>query len=102
MSGYRELKAQADELMKRAEEAKLAELEAVLQEVRARIAEYGLTPKQLFGRLRNAGSPAKPVSAIPPKYRDPSTGATWTGRGREPAWIRGKRRERFLIERQDA
>ncbi|WP_157047486.1 H-NS family nucleoid-associated regulatory protein, partial [Burkholderia mallei] len=26
------------------------------------------------------------------------TGATWSGRGREPGWIKGKKRERFLIQ----
>ncbi|MEK7913537.1 H-NS histone family protein [Burkholderia contaminans] len=94
MSGYRELKAQADELMRRAEEARQAELETVLQEVRARVAEYGLTPRQVFGR---DGSRSRRSAATAPKYRDPNTGSTWSGRGREPAWIKGKRRERFLI-----
>ncbi|MGE8454289.1 MAG: H-NS family nucleoid-associated regulatory protein [Pseudomonadales bacterium] len=32
-----------------------------------------------------------------PKYRDPATGATWTGRGKPPNWINGKVRESFLI-----
>jgi len=101
MSGYRELKAQADELMKRAEDARQAELETVLQEVRTRVAEYGLTPRQIFGRQGSAGRAARKTPAVAPKYRDPNTGATWSGRGREPAWIKGKRRERFLIERQE-
>ena len=37
-----------------------------------------------------AGSTAaRPASkrVIPPKYRDPNTGATWTGRGKAPRWI---------------
>nr|WP_175924635.1 H-NS family nucleoid-associated regulatory protein [Burkholderia latens] len=33
------------------------------------------------------------------KYRDPVTGATWTDRGRPPAWIRGRNRAAFVIER---
>lgn len=59
MSGYRELKAQADELMKRVEEARLAELEVVIQEVRNRIAEYGLTASQIFGRPGGPGKGAR-------------------------------------------
>lgn len=36
---------------------------------------------------------------VAPKYADPKTGATWTGRGRAPAWIRDvKDRSKFLIE----
>jgi DNA-binding protein H-NS len=34
---------------------------------------------------------------VPAKYRDPATGATWTGRGKEPAWIRGLDKKAFLI-----
>ncbi|RQQ44615.1 H-NS histone family protein [Burkholderia stagnalis] len=99
MTTYQELKAKAEALARQAEEARLAELENVIQEVRARVAEYGLTPEQIFGRRRGIGKAriAK-SSAVEPKYRDPKTGATWSGRGREPQWIKGKRRERFLIE----
>ncbi|CAB3760214.1 H-NS histone [Burkholderia sp. MSh2] len=99
MSGYRELKAQADALMKRVEEARLAELENVIQEVRNRVAEYGLTASQIFGRSAGAGTRRGRKAAAAPRYRDPKTGATWNGRGREPGWIKGGRRERFLIER---
>ncbi|MFW2275964.1 H-NS family nucleoid-associated regulatory protein [Burkholderia orbicola] len=35
---------------------------------------------------------------IVPKYRDPKTGRTWSGRGRAPGWIAGKDRELYLIE----
>lgn len=31
------------------------------------------------------------------KYRDPATGATWTGRGKPPNWIVGKDRTPFQI-----
>lgn len=34
---------------------------------------------------------------LPPKYRNRATGKTWTGRGREPAWIKGKSREEFRV-----
>jgi DNA-binding protein H-NS len=34
----------------------------------------------------------------PPKYRDPKTGASWSGRGPAPAWIKNvKNRSKFLI-----
>jgi DNA-binding protein H-NS len=28
---------------------------------------------------------------------DPYSGKTWTGRGKPPAWIAGRNREKFLI-----
>lgn len=35
----------------------------------------------------------------PAKYRDPKSGATWSGRGRAPAWMaNAKDRTKFLIE----
>jgi DNA-binding protein H-NS len=31
------------------------------------------------------------------KYWNPVTGVTWSGRGKEPSWIRGKDRKKFLL-----
>ncbi|POR45096.1 DNA-binding protein H-NS [Paraburkholderia eburnea] len=43
------------------------------------------------------------VHHIAPKYADPKTGATWTGRGRAPLWIRDvKDRSKFLIDGANA
>ncbi len=54
--------------------------------------EFGFTAQQVF--------PWKPVvTKVASKYLDEKTGATWTGRGKPPAWIAGKNREDFLIER---
>ena len=33
-----------------------------------------------------------------PKFRDPQSGATWSGRGREPAWLKGKNRQDFAVK----
>ncbi|QFS37633.1 H-NS histone family protein [Burkholderia cepacia] len=95
MATYRELKAQAEALAEKAEAARLAEFQAVLDDVRAKVAEYGITEKDIFGRQR-ARSAQVSSSA---KYRDPKSGATWSGRGRAPAWIKdAKNRDRFLIQ----
>ncbi|ANB76705.1 nucleoid-structuring protein H-NS [Paraburkholderia phytofirmans OLGA172] len=46
-----------------------------------------------------AGSKGQPKGAQPPKYLDPKTGATWSGRGPAPAWLATvKDRTRFLID----
>ncbi|KVQ42511.1 H-NS histone [Burkholderia cepacia] len=96
MATYLELKAQADALAQQAEEARLAELDSVITTMREQIAEYGITPDQLFGRRRAAAPRAR--APIAPKYRDPKTGATWSGRGKAPQWIaNAKNRNRFLI-----
>jgi DNA-binding protein H-NS len=44
-------------------------------------------------------SKGQPKGAQPPKYLDPKSGATWSGRGPAPAWLATvKDRTRFLIE----
>ncbi|MBM5584969.1 H-NS family nucleoid-associated regulatory protein [Burkholderia pseudomallei] len=97
MATYLELKAQAEALAQQAEEARLAELESIITTMREQIAEYGITAEQLFGGRRAPSRSTRAPSA--PKYRDPKTGATWTGRGRAPQWIaQAKNRARFLIE----
>jgi DNA-binding protein H-NS len=58
---------------------------------RALIQEHGLTAADVYPPAKSKGS----VGA--PKYRDPATGATWTGRGKPPNWINGKDRAPFLI-----
>ncbi|MCA8023675.1 H-NS histone family protein [Burkholderia metallica] len=97
MATYLELKAQAEALAQQAEEARLAELDSIITTMREQITEYGITPEQLFGRRRAVATNTR--APIAPKYRDPKTGATWSGRGKAPQWIAGaKNRDRFLIE----
>lgn len=43
-------------------------------------AGFDLTPSQLFDRL----FPAEPT---PPKYFDPASGKSWSGRGVVPKWL---------------
>lgn len=65
--------------------------------VEARAREMGFTLAELTGGLEKATPPR------PPKYRHPENSAlTWSGRGRQPGWIReavaaGKPLEDFLI-----
>ncbi|EDT37872.1 H-NS family nucleoid-associated regulatory protein [Burkholderia ambifaria] len=98
MATYRELKVQMEALAEKAEAARVAEFQAVVDDIRAKVVEYGITEKDIFGarRGRSALQSRAPVEA---KYRDPKTGATWSGRGRAPAWIKeAKNRDRFLIQ----
>ncbi len=73
-----------------------AEFPTVLDDIRARVAEYGFTEQEIFGRRR--GSSPIPESVSPAKYRDPLSGATWSGRERAPNWIKdAKNHDRFLV-----
>ncbi|MDB0543316.1 H-NS histone family protein [Ralstonia solanacearum] len=95
MAKYQDLLAQKAALEEQIEVARQAELQAVIQQVRQIVQDYGLRVEDL-GLQPKRGKSAGAKNAVPPKYQDPKTGATWSGRGRAPAWI-GKNRERFLI-----
>lgn len=94
MATYKELLAQKAKLEEQLEDARVKELEAVIQQVRQIVEEYGLTAEDI-GLSSKRGRVAK-KKTVAPKYQDPKTGATWSGRGRAPAWI-GKNRDKFLI-----
>ena len=87
--------AQKAKLEAQLESARAKELEAVIQQVRQIVVEYDLTAEDIGLATRSGRGVAKKMP-VAPKYRDPKTGATWSGRGRAPAWI-GKNRDRFLI-----
>jgi DNA-binding protein H-NS len=88
MSSYRDYLAQIEELKQKAEEARKKELAAVINDIRAKIAEHGLTAADLglSGGGRRAAPAPRSGGKVPPKYRGPN-GELWTGRGRKPAWV---------------
>jgi len=120
MASYKELKSQAEDLMRQAEAARKAEIGAALAEIKAKMAMYGITLADLGDKVRaakgrkpKAAKPAKvakgtkvkvakvrkPVAA---KYRNAATGDAWSGRGRVPKWLaaelaKGRTREEFLV-----
>jgi DNA-binding protein H-NS len=94
MASYAEIQEQIAQLQKEAEQLRKSELASVIAEVKEKMAQYGLTLDDLKGVKK-----AKGTSTVAAKYRDPITGAEWTGRGRAPLWIAnsGKAKEDFLI-----
>ena len=66
-----------------------------IAKVKAMMAEYGLT----LADIGNSKVAAAPVAAkktkvaktagkkVAPKYRNPATGDTWSGRGLKPKWL---------------
>jgi len=106
------LQAQAEALM--ANKAK-----TVVAKIRKLMDQHGLTTADIDAHSatkKRAGRPSGAASAkgsggkavtkakaakgkLPPKYRDPRTGATWSGHARPPAWIAKVRdRTKFLID----
>ena len=96
MASLKELLLQQKELAAQIEAARKREISDAVQHVRALVAEHGLSVEDVFPNRRGrkaAGAGGK----VAPKYRDPATGTTWTGRGKPPRWIEGKDRAQFAI-----
>ena len=88
------LSAELKTLDRRIERAWQDERRNVLQQIRELMTNWDIQSNELR-RYRRGTYNTKPVK---PKYRDPVSGKTWSGRGRIPAWIAGKDRTAFLIE----
>ncbi len=95
MATLKEIDAQLAALQAQREEVRKEELKNALEQVHKLINDYGLTQSDIFAPAR--GRSAAAGSKVAPKYRDPATGATWTGRGKAPKWIEGQDREKFAI-----
>ncbi|MFM0166877.1 H-NS family nucleoid-associated regulatory protein [Paraburkholderia sediminicola] len=93
------LKAQADALIAK-------QSSGVIEKIRELMTKHGLTTADIDthvgGRQRATKAVAKTMSngsAAAVKYRDPKSGATWTGHGRAPSWIAAaKNRDKFLVD----
>ena len=99
MATYKELKAQAEALLKQAEAARRAEIASAVADIQARMREHGITLDDLKGGARKT----KARAAVAAKYRNPATGESWSGRGRAPKWLaeelaKGRSKEAFLIK----
>ncbi len=81
---YKTLLQQKAEIEARIAEVLKAEKGGAIARVRELVQQFQLTQEDVF----STGKRKSPVGAGVPKYRDPSTGATWTGRGKPPAWIK--------------
>ena len=95
-----------DELLKAATKRKNEEIASArasfLDEVKARAASLGMSLADLVG-LGGGKADANPKGKSPAlKYRNPTTGETWSGRGRPAKWIteleaKGQKREKFAV-----
>ena len=101
MDSYQSILDKISVLQKKASALRETEKKRAIAEMRKLIGLYDVQPAELFS---DAPSPVvgKPVPAPkkrirPPKYRDPATGQTWTGRGKPPRWIQGQDRAKFAI-----
>ncbi|PQV49357.1 H-NS family nucleoid-associated regulatory protein [Paraburkholderia sp. BL21I4N1] len=91
------LKQQLAQLDERILIAWQQEQKAAIEHVRQVMNFFNLVPNQL--RVDRRGTyRTRPLQM---KYQDPVTGATWSGRGRAPSWIRNRNYTDFLVKQSD-
>ncbi|WP_010099603.1 H-NS histone family protein [Burkholderia ubonensis] len=97
MPTYRDLKAQIRTLQAQAELARKREVSVAVEKIRELIAEFDLKPEDLFADIQRKSRRIRRRAPAIAKYRDPASGALWSGRGKEPRWIAGRDRDMYLI-----
>jgi len=87
---YKNLLGEIQRLQTLAAKRRRKEVGAVIADIRQKTAK----PKRKSAKRK-----------VAPKYKDPQSGATWSGRGLTPRWLAekekaGAKREEFLIKRK--
>jgi DNA-binding protein H-NS len=80
-----DLLAQKAALEKQIADVQREQRSDAINQVKALMAEYGLTLADIGSKP--AAAPKKAVSKVAAKYRNPATGDTWSGRGLKPKWL---------------
>lgn len=104
MATLESIQAKIAKLQTQAESMAETKSTAVLEKIRDLMEKHAVTVAHIkaFVGKRRGRKPGKAVivkqGASAAQYRDPKTGATWTGHGRAPAWIaNAKDRTKFLV-----
>jgi DNA-binding protein H-NS len=116
------IEKEIDKLRKKAQTLITKRRKPIVASIVRSMREYDITPEEIVGAFGKGGTrrptvapkkgPAKSTGAaanarpkrpVPPKYKHPSTGESWTGRGKKPRWLiaaeaTGAKLESFLIK----
>ncbi len=101
MASLQELLERKAALEKEIEVTRRQERAHAVSQVRALMSEFGITMADLSGKgVAKTSSTAGSKVAV--KYRDGTTGNTWSGRGLQPKWLKaalakGRKIEEFAV-----
>jgi DNA-binding protein H-NS len=97
MPTYQEYQDQIAKLQSLAEQARQDEIAEARRQVRELMQKHNLNVADLTIESKKT-KPGPRKGTAKAKYRDPETGATWSGRGRAPRWLNGRVKDDFLIK----
>jgi DNA-binding protein H-NS len=102
MATLKDIQAKIAKFQAQAEAIAKKETQSAIAKIHSIMANHGLNFEDLRqGSARNLAPVAKSAAgkgASLVKYRDPRSGATWSGHGRAPGWIaNAKSRDKFLV-----
>jgi len=103
MTTLTDIQNQIAALQKQAEQIKAQQFDQAVSDVKAKMAEYGITLADLQGSKPRARKAASGKTGIPApiKFRGPN-GETWSGRGLMPRWLsalvaQGNSKEKYAV-----
>lgn len=106
MTSLTDIQNQIAKLQKQAEEIKSQEFQNAVEDIKAKMAAYGITVADLQAgksraRKSTSGKASKTGTPVAIKYRG-ANGETWSGRGLMPRWLaaqvaQGKTKESFAV-----
>ncbi len=111
MATYQTLLSQKAALDRKIATARKREVASVVKQINGLIAQYQLQPSELTFSTRTTAAAKRPAAVkskpgrkpkatttpVAPKYRNPETNETWSGRGRSPKWVVGDKAD-YLIK----
>jgi DNA-binding protein H-NS len=86
MAKLTDLLAQRASLEKQIADAQREERSGAIAQIKALMAEHGLTAADLSSRTGKANKVGG--TKVAAKYRNKATGETWSGRGLQPRWLK--------------
>ena len=99
MPTYQDYQDQIAKLQSLAEQARQDEIAEARSKVRELMQQHNLSHADLLAATSTKKSkPGPKKGPVKAKYRDPESGATWSGRGRAPRWVKDQVRDEFLIK----
>ena len=94
MSRYKELQEQIAKLQNEAASILKAERDQAVAGIIEQMTLFGISVNDLNVKSKPA---KKSKTSGDAKFKDPASGKTWSGRGRQPTWIKGLR-DSYLIK----